>query len=42
VDWIHLAQDKDRWLTCEHGNASSGSITCGEFLDYLKILLASQ
>jgi hypothetical protein len=26
----------------EHGNEPSGSISCGEFLDYLSVLLASQ
>jgi hypothetical protein len=26
---------------CEHGNEPSGSIKCGEFLDYLSVLLAS-
>jgi hypothetical protein len=33
VDWIYLAQDRDRWLTCEYGDDPSGSIKCGEFLD---------
>jgi hypothetical protein len=34
VDWIHLAQDRDRWRAlCEHGDEPSGSIKCGEFLD---------
>jgi hypothetical protein len=34
VDWIHLAQDSDRWRAlCDHGNESSGSIRSGEFLD---------
>jgi hypothetical protein len=28
--------------SCEHGNESSGSIKCGEFLDCLSVLLASQ
>ena len=28
VDWIELAQDRDRY-----GNELSGSINCGEFLD---------
>jgi hypothetical protein len=28
--------------SCEHGNESSGSIKCGEFLDWLSVLLASQ
>jgi hypothetical protein len=34
VDWIHWAQDRDRWMgSCEHGNEPSGSIKCKEFLD---------
>jgi hypothetical protein len=28
--------------SCEHGNEPSGSIECGEFLDELSVLLASQ
>jgi hypothetical protein len=28
--------------SCENGNEPSGSIKCGEFLDYLSVLLASQ
>jgi hypothetical protein len=33
-NWIHLAQDRDRWRgSCEHGNEPSGSIKGGEFLD---------
>ena len=30
------------WGTCEYGNELSGSIKCGEFLDYLQNQLASQ
>jgi hypothetical protein len=34
VDWIGLAQDRDRWRAlCECGNEPSGSIKRGEFLD---------
>jgi len=35
MDWIELAQDRDRWrlVICEFGNEPSGSIKCGEFLD---------
>jgi phenylalanine-4-hydroxylase len=37
MNWIELAQDKDRWRAlCECGNELSGTIKCGEFLDYLK------
>jgi hypothetical protein len=28
MDWINLAQDRDRW-----DNEPSGSTNCGEFLD---------
>jgi hypothetical protein len=28
--------------SCEHGDTHLGSIKCGEFLDYLSVLLASQ
>jgi hypothetical protein len=28
--------------SCEDGNEPSGSIKCGEFLDYLNVLLASE
>jgi hypothetical protein len=34
MDWIDLAQDRDRWRACcECGNEPSGSIKCREFLD---------
>jgi len=34
VDWIELAQDRDRWPgTCECGNEPSSSTKCGEFRD---------
>ena len=37
TDWIELAQDRDRCEgTCECGNEHSGSIICGEFLDWLR------
>jgi len=28
--------------SCEHGNATSGSVKCGEFIYYLKDVLFSQ
>jgi hypothetical protein len=28
--------------SCDHGDEPSGSINCGEFLDLLSVLLASQ
>jgi len=37
MEWIELAQDRDRYAgTCECVNEHSGSIKCGEFLDWLK------
>ena len=41
MDWIGLAQDRDRWRTLvsavmnlrEFGNEPSGSVKCGEFLN---------
>ena len=36
-DWMELAQNRDRWRAiCEYGNELSGSIKCGEFLDWLR------
>jgi hypothetical protein len=26
MNWIHLAQNRDQWQTCEHGNEPLGSI----------------
>jgi hypothetical protein len=43
VDWINLAQDRDRWLIlCKHGYELYGSIKGGEILDWLNELLTSQ
>jgi hypothetical protein len=37
MDWIDMAQDRDKVVSCcECGNEPSGSIKCGEFLDYLR------
>jgi hypothetical protein len=37
MDLIALAEDRDRWSgTCECQNDPSGSIKCGEFLDYMR------
>jgi hypothetical protein len=38
MDWIHLAQDRDKWGGgyCENGDETSGSIKCGKFLEYLR------
>jgi hypothetical protein len=35
MDWIELAQDRERWRA-EHGNEFSGSIKCWEFLVKLR------
>jgi len=37
MDWIDLAQDRDSWRArYKCGIEPSGSINCGEFLDWLK------
>jgi hypothetical protein len=36
MDWVELAQERQVAGTCECGNKPSGSIKCGEFLDWLK------
>jgi len=36
MDWSELAQDWTVAGTCECGNEPSGSIDCGELLDYLR------
>ena len=36
MDWIGLAQVRDRADTCECSNEPSGSVKCGEFLDQLQ------
>ena len=36
MDRIELARDKDSGGTCECGNEPSGSIKCGEYLDWLR------
>jgi len=36
MDWIGLAQDRQVADVCECGNEPSGSVKCGEFLDYLQ------
>jgi hypothetical protein len=33
MDWIELAQNRDRWVAFGCGNESSGSIKCGEYLN---------
>jgi hypothetical protein len=36
MDWIDLVQNRDHWGgLCEHGNESSGSLICWEFLEWL-------
>jgi hypothetical protein len=34
-DWVNLAQDKSTGVSCEHGNARSGSTQAGNFLTEL-------
>lgn len=33
VDRISLAEDKDKWWTCEHSNTPVGSINCSRYFD---------
>jgi hypothetical protein len=35
VDWIYLAQDRDRWECFEHGGVGSGSLKGESCLDWL-------
>jgi hypothetical protein len=35
VDWIGLAQDRDKWSSCECGYEPSGSIKCWETIKWL-------
>jgi hypothetical protein len=35
VDWIGLAQDRDKWRARECGYEPSGSIKCGETIKWL-------
>jgi hypothetical protein len=32
MDWINLAQDRDKWRVCEHGNEPSHSVKFGDLL----------
>jgi len=36
IEWIDRAQDRDVAGPCKRGNEPSGSIKCGQFLDYLR------
>jgi hypothetical protein len=36
MDWINLAEDRDRWRALVIVVMNFGSIKCGEFLDYLR------
>jgi hypothetical protein len=35
VNWICVAQDRNKWRACESGNEISVSIKCGKFLGWL-------
>jgi len=37
VEWIHLAQDRDKQQTKECDNEYLDAIKCGKFLDWLRI-----
>jgi hypothetical protein len=34
VDWIGLAQDRDRWRACEFGIETSVSVNCWEIIEF--------
>jgi len=36
MDWFDLAQDRDMAGARECGNKPSGSIKCGEFIDWMR------
>jgi hypothetical protein len=42
VDWIGLAQDRDKWRALESGNKLPGSIKCWETTEWVTQLLASR
>jgi hypothetical protein len=33
MNWVDLAEGRDRWQTCGCSNELPGSIKCGKFLD---------
>jgi hypothetical protein len=35
MDWIYLAQDRDQWRSCGHGDEPSGCIKRWEVLEWL-------
>ena len=36
MDWIGLAENRQVLDACKCGNEPSGSVKCGEFLDWLQ------
>jgi hypothetical protein len=37
VDWIDLAQDRDKWTARDCGNGPSGSMKCWETIEWPNI-----
>ena len=40
MDWIDVAQDRDRWRPLENAVINPGvSVKCGEFLDDIELII---